>query len=387
VAEIGTPIDGPAAGQEEYGHLLAGPLRHLGLVDVTPLAGPAERFRLSELGAHLLGGRKAPAVPPAPRPLRVQPTFELILEAAGLAVDLGLALDLSYLGVPERGDRTLVFRVGREEVTAAFHRGWSAERILRRLSETSARPVAQNLVVTLHQWEERSRRLTLHPRATLLELDPGLLERLARRRSVAEAILAEPAPGLVLLRASRAPAFLRHLRAREILVSHVDHHAPPGRRLRVDPEGRIRVLGEGLDEAAAGWLPRVARRARGNERADWRLLPSRVRRSAEGGLSPERLARLLEERAGPLPPELRVRLLAWAGSAGDLLLEDSAIAASPALLGLLLRVGGIRELVTRSAPGRATLAAGAASRLRARLRRLGLHVASEDRAKETAPPA
>jgi hypothetical protein len=375
--------DGEEHAPRDLGLLLSGPLRHLGLVEVSPASEPATHARLTPLGSHLLAGAPPPEVPPAPRPLRVQPTFEVIQEGAGLAVDLGLSLDLSLLGTPERGDRTLVFRLERDEVTTAFHRGWSAERILRRLSETSAMPVAQNLVFTLHQWEERSRRLTLYPEATLLEIDPRLLERLCRRRSLAEAILAEPAPGLVLLKASRVQRVLRHLRSREVLVTRVDHSRSPGGRLRVDGEGRVRAGGDELDGEAARWLSRAARRARAGERGDWRILASRVRRAAGQGLGADRLLRLLEARAGPLPPELQIRLLAWGGEAGALTLKNGVLhAGRPALLGLLLRSPSLDGLLERSGACRADIRDGAGRRLSARLRALGLIPEGEAKTKK-----
>lgn len=379
--ELAPPVEESPA--SAFARLLGGPLRHLGLTEVAPGEGSAVRFRLTVLGAHLLAGGPAPEVPPAPRPLRVQPTFEVIQEGAGLAVDLGLALDLSLLGVPERGDRTLVYRLERDEVTSAFHRGWSAERILRRLAEASARPVAQNLVATVHQWEERSRRLTLHTSATLLEIDPALLERLSRRRSMAEAILAEPAPGLVLLKASSVERVLGHLRSREILVTRIDHARAPGTRFRIDGVGRVRLGDRELDEETRGWLSRVARRSRREETGDWRLVRSRVRRAAEEGLEPDRLLRHLELRAGPLPPELKVRLLAWGGAAGRVRIEDGhLLAPGPELLALLLRTPEMRGLLQRSGTRRAEICRGRRRRLFSRLGRLGLEVEGEADTKE-----
>jgi hypothetical protein len=167
----------------------------------------------------------------------VQPSFELILEATGLAVDLSLAARLAAFGRPRRGGRTLVFRIERSRVLRACQEGYDVEDFLAGLLGDSGRPVPQNVAFSLRHWEEASRRVSLHRRACLLEIEPELLERLARRRSVAESLGGELAPGLFLLRPCRRGALERFFRSRELPVSVIDHQDRPGSRLpRLAPE-------------------------------------------------------------------------------------------------------------------------------------------------------
>jgi hypothetical protein len=235
------------------------------------------------------------------------------MEGAGLAVDLSLAADLARFARPTRGDRTLVFRIERDLVMAALQEGASVDPMVHRLREASHQAVAQNVEISLKHWEESSRRLIIHRRATLLEIEPHLLQRLARRRSVAEAVRTPLTPGLFLLGHPGSAPIRRILRHRDIPVTQVDHRTGPGCRLRVDDEGRIRLVGEHPDPVTAGWLHRLARRARASERADWRLTRSKLSAALAAGLELDRVIQILEERAGALPSALRQRLRIWAG--------------------------------------------------------------------------
>jgi hypothetical protein len=193
------------SGRETLADLLRELERHwlprlylLGLVDVSVTGDVVHAWRLSALGARVLGAASED-LQTGVRPLRVNPDFEIVVLPEGDVSDLVHRLD-GFAPRMNSGD-VAHFRLTREGLETAVMGGRSVEEFLRFLEARSLGGVPQNVAYTLRGWAQGVSFAVLERGVVLRATDeaaldrilavPGMAALLVRRLGGREALLRE----------------------------------------------------------------------------------------------------------------------------------------------------------------------------------------------------
>lgn len=292
-------------------HAIAGPLFHLGLVELG--YAPGERailpngFRLTEAGRAATGGlfrteaHPAPALMPAQPCVVVQPNFDVIvyLDSA----------DPKQLGFIERiaerrqlGNATAVYRLTREATYQALESGVTADALIATLQASSRHPLPDSVARTLTDWAARRERLSVHLNASVLEFesqaarDAALTAGQVRGITVGERFVQVESlaggfrPGSTIAYEPALPKCLTASETGEIVI---------------DPNARDLLINGELTGYCEP-LPADAYR--------WRITGESIRQaSVRGWTAKEILSRLARRTRHPLPPILACAIAAWSG--------------------------------------------------------------------------
>lgn len=182
----------------------------MGLVDAGLEGDRVVAWRLSALGARVLGAAQAPAAA-GERPLRVTPDFEVLVLPEGDVIDLVHRLD-GFAPRTQSGE-VVHFRLTREGLETAVMGGRGLDELLGFLEARSTGGVPQNVAYTLRSWAqgvsfatlERGVVLRAHDEAGLDRIlaVPGMAAYVVRRLSPREAFLREEPQDRKLLAALR----------------------------------------------------------------------------------------------------------------------------------------------------------------------------------------
>lgn len=251
-------------------------LRELGLVAVgydreaVPTTGEVvnpDAFQLTELGAEVLASEQSAAQPPSPRPLVVQPNFQVLL----LEPHMPALYWLVRFAAVDRIGRVSRFTLTRESLLRGLAAGASGDEVMAFLEVHSQKALPQNVAYTLRDWL-RHYQESLTP--------PVVSQVVSRAASRGPARVATPAADGVLLEA-RDDALARELvtspKLRAFRLRQVGPRAvavPPGTSLR-ELRGALEHLGyagrllHGVEElvAAAKELKDLPARGRARARA------------------------------------------------------------------------------------------------------------------------
>ena len=152
--------------------MLAEPLSWLGLVAIArDKNGEVAAFRLSPLGAHLLGlSQGAPdleATTEGEKPLIIQPNFEII--AYTEPQHLRTLYQLERFATRERAERVAHYKLDRDSVYRGLQDGLSAAEMREFLENHSRSGVPQNIAYSLDDWEKQWQRVTVRPASSVVE--------------------------------------------------------------------------------------------------------------------------------------------------------------------------------------------------------------------------
>ncbi|HSH78672.1 MAG TPA: helicase-associated domain-containing protein, partial [Herpetosiphonaceae bacterium] len=154
-------------------------LHWLGLVDLG-CTEVLDTIRLTPLAAHVLQGAPAP-VEPAPEPISVQGTFEVICPPGA---SLYARFQLGRIADRVSDDAAAVFRLTRPSIVRAGENGIGVEDVLRFLEEHGRAPVPQAVAAYIREWAGHVGRLRLEEAALLRADDPLRLVELRKVRGV-----------------------------------------------------------------------------------------------------------------------------------------------------------------------------------------------------------
>ena len=320
-------------------HAIAGPLFHLGWVEVGFEPGKGEKagmvFRLTDLGTTVLydlyrpgqaaslgsreskSGSKQGAV--AKPCWVIQPNFDVIVY-----LHRASAPSLSFIErVAERRPSegaTALYRLTRASVYAALESGISPDRLLDTLAGAAEYPLPENVRYTVADWVAHRERVSLYRIANLLEFN----EREARDNALAESKLqGVPVGDRFIMFSGKGGINVIGVGARRA----IDYLAKPVECLEVFEDGTVRMQGSRADlligSELAAWADPVPSGPAANpitELADikphlWRLSRSSVQRALSACWTPDTIVENLQRRShNPLPPLLLVAIHAWAGS-------------------------------------------------------------------------
>jgi hypothetical protein len=156
--------------------LLVEPLYWMGLVDIGYVDDAPAAYRLTPVGAWVLGVGPRVDIPEGEGRVIVQPNFEIL--ALDPVSDRTLAT-LDEFTERISAERAIKYRLTRESVYRGQRRGWTTARIIQTLEDTQNRPLPQNVARTLSEWQVLHERITIHRRVNLLQaVDAALLGQL-----------------------------------------------------------------------------------------------------------------------------------------------------------------------------------------------------------------
>ncbi len=175
-------------------------LHMLGLLDVAAKEERAIAWRLSPLGARVLGAT-APGLDTGLRPLLVNPDFEIVVLPEGDVSDVVHTLD-GWAQRVKSGD-VVHFRLTRESVQTAVGTGHEVEDLLGFLAARARGAIPQNVGYTVRDWASRVSFASLE-RGVVLRVDDEAaletilqipeMERLLHRRLTPQEALLKEAP-------------------------------------------------------------------------------------------------------------------------------------------------------------------------------------------------
>ncbi|MBI3913661.1 MAG: helicase-associated domain-containing protein [Chloroflexi bacterium] len=288
-------------------HILTGPLHWLGLTDVgfdgdTPIA-----YRLTAMGAWLLGLGTEIQITEAGGRVVVQPNFQIV---AMEPIADQVLMTLDEFTQFEGGDRALTYRLTRESVYRGQRTGWDAARMIAYLEEATHTPLPQNVKRSLEEWQALHERVTIRRGVTILQAeDAATLDELFANATVAPK-LGRRVGADVALADEKAQAVNNTLRDADwlaVFTRHGQTDAPAS--VATDVEGNVTLVHRTPSIYAYEGIEPFAERI---DARHARITPASVAAATKQNLSvPTMLARLRQVHRGEIPAKLITRLKAW----------------------------------------------------------------------------
>ena len=296
--------------------ILTGPLHWLGLIDLGYPAGsqtgehhaPAG-YRLSEVGAWLLGVAEQPSFVETGGRVIVQPNFNVL---AMEPVSDAVLVDLDHFADSLGGDRAVTYEITRESLYRGQQSGWSADRVIAFLEKHQGAPAPANVKRTLEEWESTHRRITFHRRKLMVQFADDDAEAQA---SLALAPFKPHAlhDRFLLISSGDVEKINSTLReAGWMPTQQAAGQTGVENSIRADDDGTLTFTQPAPSVHVLGRLAQFA------ETSPYRLTASSVRGAMNRHIDVEQLlAMLAEMHAGPAPVVLEKNLRQWAGFFGS----------------------------------------------------------------------
>ena len=317
--------------------ILSEPLCWMGLVDIgfgrdpsghpTPIA-----YRLTPVGAQVLGVGPRVEIPEGEGKVVVQPNFEVF--ALDPISDLALA-NLDQFAERISAERAIKYHLTRESVYRAQRNGWTARRILDTLHKMSAQPgedrpenappvsLPQNVERTLEEWQSLHERITIRRKASLLQaVDSQTMDRMAKNPSIHPHLVSRPGETVAII--SALPS-----KTDELVHALQEAGYPPARTrspedanhpsLTIDEDGQMHFVAA---LPSIYLFEQIAPFTGKDEQGRTFLTQSAVQGAIEQGLGiQEILGRLQQVHLGPLPRWVEIKIRAWGHYYGNAAME------------------------------------------------------------------
>ncbi|MCL5999262.1 MAG: helicase-associated domain-containing protein, partial [Chloroflexi bacterium] len=315
-------------------NVLTGPLYWLGMIELGYRKGesPGEGvepagYRLTQVGAWLLGLAEPPEFIESGGRVLVQPSFTVI---AMEPVSDTVLLALDEFADPQGGDRAVTYHLTRQSVYRAQRRGWDAARIRSFLEQHQGGNIPANVQRSLDEWQVLHQRITFHRAAPVLQYADetaraGVRETLAKTGVALDSL----SPNFDLLRADldggqEAPSLAGVTDALSeagwmplVTPRHAD--AQTEGSLRIDEAGEI-IFKQAVPNIYA--LSQLAPVTEGSD-GRRRITAQCVRAAMSGGMTLDELLTILAHlHDGPLPQKVETSIRAWAGFYGEASLKS-----------------------------------------------------------------
>lgn len=176
--------------------VLAEPLAWLGIIEVGA-SGPGETittFRITPVGANLLGLSREPIPELARERVTIQGNFEVL---APYNTPSPVMLQLQQIAEMRKRDRVTVFALTRDALLRAMENGARIENVLSFLEKASGHPLPQNVAYSLAEWAARFGEVTVEAVTLLTAADEPLLAELRANKKLALKVKREISPRAV----------------------------------------------------------------------------------------------------------------------------------------------------------------------------------------------
>ena len=168
-----------------------------------------EAFRLSPLGAAVLGGKTTPLADPAPFPIIVQPNFEILAPAEASHADIYRLEGFADL---VKRDLVSTYTVTRNSLRRGLEAGDSAEAALDFLQTASGRDLPQNVAYTLREWASQYGQIQLRRLTVVTTRTEAQLQELLSHPKLKLTAAEQLGPRAIALEAKEVRPFTASLR-------------------------------------------------------------------------------------------------------------------------------------------------------------------------------
>ena len=373
--------------------MLSEPLNWLGMVAIArDKSNEVVAFRLSPLGAHLLGlSDEMPALAESAateKPLIIQPNFEII--AYTEAGHLPVLYQLERFATRERAERVAHYKLDRESVYRGLQDGLSAAQMREFLETHSRSGVPQNIAYSLDDWENLWNSITIRPLASIIESETA---------EEMDAFMASlPADGATRLAPTWALVEARYLEAARNYLSQktgaraLDYSIAIEQAFSTSDDLQISVPTANLDLWLRAKLEQFADQTSVTKsQTRFQITRDSLERATNIGLSSEDVIAFLRQTGTPpIPPNVALTLRGWSGALGPLSLGSTQVlSAPPEVIAQMAAIEELRALLWLGAEGIALVKAADVPQLKAELKKRGLAFdgSPEKHLKAPKPPA
>ncbi len=221
-------------------YILQEPLYWMGLVSVGWEGSRLVAFRVSPLGAQILG-----LVAPEPEPvvehrIIVQPNFEIF--ALDPVSDYTLSI-LDEFAERVKSEHVFAYHLTRESVYQAQQRGMTVQEITAFLDRESNAPLPQNVRLTLQEWGRYHERIVFFQGGILCQVaEPSLLDSLLADKDTAPLLGRRVSPTATLISAGgvKLQRVQRALQSKGVLPTLTPPATQPPPSFTVEADGHIR---------------------------------------------------------------------------------------------------------------------------------------------------
>ncbi len=291
-------------------NMIREPLLWLGVISLGWAGGEPVAFRVTPIGAQILG--IAPPQPePAPeRRIIVQPNFQIF--ALDPISDYTLSR-LDEFAERVKTEHVFEYQLTRESVYEAQQKGVTAAQIIAFLDQESNTPVPQNVKMTLQEWGRYHERIVFYQGVALCQVaDAATLDRILADERVAAHLSrrASPTAALVRGRSAGLQALRKSLQNKGILPTSTKSLPP----YAVQPDGGICFRHQVPDIHVLYKLAPFAATSDGTVC----LTAESVRKATASGWTATRIIQTLATlQQEALPPELVSKIKIWGRHYGD----------------------------------------------------------------------
>ena len=294
-------------------HIVTGPLHWLGLTDVGFDGDLPIAYRLTPMGAWLLGLGAAIQIAEEGGRVVVQPNFQIV---AMEPIAEQVLMTLDEFTQFEGGDRALTYRLTREAVYRGQRNGWDTPRLIAYLEEATHTPLPQNVKRSLEEWQALHERITIRRGVTLLQTeDAATLDELGANTALAPK-LGRRITADVAMTNDGAPSVNTALRDAgwlAVFTRRGQTDAPAS--VATDAEGNVTLVHRTPSIYAYEGIEPFAERI---DARHARITAASVEAATKQKLDvPTMIARLRQVHRGEIPAPLIVRLKAWGKYYGD----------------------------------------------------------------------
>lgn len=291
-------------------NMLQEPLHWLGVVSLGWAANEPVAFRVTPIGAQILG-ISSPQPEQAPeRRIIVQPNFQIF--ALDPISDYTLSL-LDEFAERVKSERVFEYQLSRESVYEAQQKGVTAAQIAAFLDRESNTPVPQNVKMTLHEWGRYHERIVFYQGIALCQVaEPDILDRILNDPRVSAHLAARISPTTAMARGSGAglQGLRKALHGKGILSTST-RSMPP---YAVQPDGRIRFRHRVPDFHILHQLAPFTLERDG----DLRITEEAVAKAASTGWTAARIIQTLSaQQQEALPLDVVSKIKVWGKHYGD----------------------------------------------------------------------
>ena len=178
--------------------LISGPLYWQGLIDLgwaTDRSGEPTAFRLTALGAWLLGLGPQPEIRAEGGRVIVQPNLHIV---ALDPVNDATLVTLDRFAERLSAERAVEYQLTRASMYRGQQQGWDVPRVKEFLRQQTNADLPGNVARTLDEWQTLHERIIIRPHVALAHGSPAALDTLLNDKATQSLISERPQPDVAL---------------------------------------------------------------------------------------------------------------------------------------------------------------------------------------------
>ena len=304
--------------------LICGPLYWQGLIDLGwagERSGEPTAFRLTALGAWLLGLGPQPEIRAEGGRVIVQPNLHIV---ALDPVNDATLVTLDRFAERLSAERAVEYQLTRASVYRGQQQGWDVARVKEFLRQQTNADLPGNVARTLDEWQTLHERIIIRPHVALAHGSPAALDTLLNDKATLSLISARPQLDVALAQANSAiKPLVQVLYRHNVLPLITLQPTVQPNSIVISAAGTIEFTTRAPSLYLHGHLAAIADPI---DDLHYEITAETIERATRSGLTaPQIIERLAAVHRGPLPDRLVRRIRAWAKYFGDAAIEEMTL--------------------------------------------------------------